>query len=131
MVLSRVTKEIRRSLKLQDISNATAAQCIDVFDADVCSVYRCDPNPSHGLETSAALPLEGTSPDDTGHRGVAEGKAKDKEGNDVPDNRGQMHCQPYKWRLLSEYDRWAPDSPKTDKQACSDAEVPMLHLLPG
>ncbi|ELR14948.1 twocomponent hybrid sensor and regulator kinase [Acanthamoeba castellanii str. Neff] len=128
VVLSRVTKEIRRSLKLQDISNATAAQCIDVFDADVCSVYRCDPNPSHGLETS---PLEGTSPDDTDHRAVPEGKGKDKEGNDVPNNRGQTHCQPYKWRLLSEYDRWAPDSPKTDKQACSDAEVPMLHLLPG
>jgi hypothetical protein len=123
IVLSKVTKEIRRSLKLQDICNATAVECIDAFNADVCSVYRCAPDQTHSsLDTSETRV-------DT-HTNETDMKGKAKEDNDSPNNRGQ-HSHSHTWTLLSEYDRRVPDDPKTNKKACCRVEAPLLHLLPG
>jgi hypothetical protein len=52
--VSKVTREIRKSLKMKDICDATTEQCAALFGSDECRVYCCErPTTDEGLQQSA------------------------------------------------------------------------------
>lgn len=115
VALARVTKEIRKSLKFQDICNATASQCIDVFRADLCSVYRCD------CQRSKDSPKMGKS----SVQNMKEFRGKEKDFEEDGDQESHT-CY-----LISEYDRLSPEEAITDRQGAKSVVTPPLLSIVG
>jgi len=127
VVVNKVTREIRKSLKLKDICDATTEQCAALFGSDECRVYCCErPTKSEGLQQPAGSddhPFKYTLLSE--HR--AKHDAFDSQHDDH-DNDNVKRCRTE--NELKEAEDGARPEPGRGRNDMLK-EAPPLHLIPG
>lgn len=129
VVVNKVTREIRKSLKMKDICDATTEQCAALFGSDECLVYCCErPTKSEGLQQSA-----GSDEQSFKYTLLSEYRAKhdafDSQHYDYDhDNDNVKRCRTE--NELKEAEDGARPEPGRGRNDVLK-EAPPLHLIPG
>jgi hypothetical protein len=110
VLLSQITKEIRKSLVLEDMCNSIASQLGLVLQADFCSVY-------YGEMESGSY--------------SENGQEKLNRATDLPSTPNQNDFSNFSYMCMSQYEgthgtNW-PSRIGGDQQE----QMPPLHLIPG
>ena len=127
VVVNKVTREIRKSLKMKDICDATTEQCAALFGSDECRVYCCErPTKSEGLQQPA-----GSDDHPFKYTLLSEYRAKHDafdSQHDDHDNDNIKRCRTE--NELKEAEDGARPEPGRGRNDVLK-EAPPLHLIPG
>jgi hypothetical protein len=128
VVVNKVTREIRKSLKMKDICDATTEQCAALFGSDECRVYCCErPTKNEGLQQPA-----GSDEQPFKYTLLSEYRAKhdafDSQHYDDHDNDNVKRCRTEN-ELKEAEDGGRPEPGRGRNDMLKEA--PPLHLIPG